>query len=186
MTDRFFMITLVFGLLGTMLTPGFMSAQEMTSEMGPPEELKAIHPMNGEFDVELEYKIDPSASDWSKTEGRARVEMLLDGAAQQMTWGFDMMGMKVEVVDVLTYDREAGVWRRSSIDNLSARMTISEGKLADDELVLSGRDMMQGMELNTRQTISRISDKGFEWRFEMSLDGGENYMTQMTASFKKR
>ena len=112
--------------------------------------------------------------------------MVLDGAAQQMDWQGEMMGQKFNGLGLITYDRETKMWKNSWVDNMSGRMTLNEGEMADGKLVFAGTDIMQGMKIHVRQTTYNITDKGFEWKYEMSMDGGETYMTGMTANYKKR
>jgi hypothetical protein len=171
------------------LVPGLVLAQgeeDAMPEMGPPKQMKDLAPLNGVFDVEMKYKMDPSAADWTTSNGLATVKYVLDGAAQQMDWQGEMMGQKFNGLGFTTYDRETKMWQNSWMDNMAGRMTMSSGEMSDGKMVFSGSDMMQGMKMHFRQTTYNITDKGFDWKYEMSMDGGETYITSMTATYKKR
>ena len=189
MSRRFVAITLMSAFLGAMLVPGLVLAQgeeHAMPEVGAPKEMKELAAMNGVFDVEMKFKMDPSDEDWTVTNGLATIKMVLDGAAQQMDWQGEMMGMKFNGLGLVTYDRETKMWQSVWMDNMAGRMSTSEGEMADGKLVFIGTDLMQGMKLNVRQTTYNITEKGFDWKYEMSMDGGETYMTAMTSTYKKR
>jgi hypothetical protein len=175
--------------LGAMLVPGLALAQgeeHAMPEMGPPKQMKELTVMNGVYDVEMKYKMDPTAADWTTTNGLATVKMVLDGAAQQMDWQGEMMGQKFTGMGLTTYDREAKAWQNTWVDSMSGRITMASGEMADGKMVFSGANMMQGMKIHTKQTSYNITEKGFDWKYEMSMDGGETYMTAMTATYTKR
>ena len=188
MSRRFAAITLMSCFLTAMLAPGLVLAQGEGHAMptGPPKQMKELASMNGVFDVEMKFKMDPTSADWITTSGLATIKMVLDGAAQQMDWQGEMMGMKFNGLGLTTYDREAKMWQNSWVDNMSGRQTMTSGEMTDGTMILTGTDMKQGMKIHVRQTTHNITEKGFEWKYEMSMDGGETYMTAMTATYKKR
>ncbi len=189
MSSRFVAFVSMSAFLGAMLVPCLVLAQgeeQAMPEMGAPKQMKELAAMNGVFDVEMKFKMDPTDADWTTTKGLATIKMVLDGAAQQMDWQGEMMGQKFNGLGLTTYDRETKMWQSIWMDNMSARISMSEGELTDGKLVLVGTNLMQGMKTTIRQTTFNITEKGFEWKYEMSMDGGETYMTTMTSTYKKR
>jgi hypothetical protein len=175
-------------LMGALTVPMIGLAQEEEQEMppmGPPEEMKQIASMAGVYDVEFKFRMDPN-QDWTTTKVLATIKMVLDGAAQQMDWQGEMMGMKFSGLGLTAYNRETKKWQNTWVDNMSGQISISEGDLVDGKMVLSGVDMMQGMKVHSRHTWYNMTDKGFEWSMEMSMDGGENFVTSGTATYTKR
>jgi predicted transcriptional regulator len=68
---------------------------------------------------------------------------------------------------------------------MSAQLLVTEGDMADGKMVLTGTDMKHGHMMHTRNTTFNMTDKGFEWTMESSMDG-ENYATMMKATYTKR
>lgn len=48
-----------------------------------------------------------------------------------------------------------------------------------------GRDLTQGMTYHSRLTTYNITDKGFDWLYEMSMDG-TNYLETAKATYRKK
>ena len=159
-------------------------AQEAPMETGPSQEIKDMaQVLTGEFDVEFEYRWDPT-KDWQKTTGEASVYPVLDGSAIQMDFSAVIDGMKFKGRNVLTYHRGLGKWRESWVDNMSASLTMYEGSYEDGVLVTAGTNVVQGMTMHFRSTV-KPNKKGFTWKQEMSMDG-ESYMEAAKATYTRR
>ena len=179
-------ICLIFLVLGLGLAEGVSSQEGGDHEMamGPPEEMKQMERFNGVWDVKSKFRMDPS-QDWQGSQALVTFKMILDGAAQQMDFQGEMMGMKFAGIGVTCYNRQIKTWQNTWIDNMSATMGIYEGGPDGDTIVFSGTDMMNGVLTHTRMTTFNITDDRFEWKMENSMDG-ENYSTNMTAVYTKR
>ena len=68
---------------------------------------------------------------------------------------------------------------------MGARISIYTGGFEDGKMVVTGTDIAQGMEYKARMTTYDVTDEGFEWKYEMSLDGA-NYMETAKATYTKR
>lgn len=158
-------------------------AQEM-GEMGAPEEMKEIAFLAGDWDVAFQFRLDPTA-EWTTSQCSATFTNILDGAAQEMTFTGSMMGMEMDGRYLQCYDRETHKWQSVWIDNLSARMSYSEGEMKDGAMVLVGTDTMNGMDVMVRTTVSNITPDRFDWKMEQSTDGGKNYFTSATAVYTR-
>lgn len=179
-------ICLMFLMLGLGLAVG-ISAQEGDGHdmpMGPPEEMKQMERFNGVWDVEVKFRMDPS-QDWQVSQAIVTYKMILDGAAQQMDYQGELMGMKFAGIGVTCYNRQTKTWQNTWIDNMSAAMGVYEGGPEGDTIVFSGTDTMNGVLMYTRMTHFNITDDRFEWKMENSTDG-ENYSINMTTVYTKR
>jgi hypothetical protein len=165
-------------------TKDALQTQEMPP-MGPPPEMKQIAAMEGVYDVVFKYKMDPAQS-WVTTNGLCTIKNVLGGAAQQMTWQGEMLGMNFEGRGMTCYDRESKMWQNTWVDNMSARISYYTGTMQDGNFVFEGEDVMEGKPVQARNTTMHITDKGFESKMEMSMDGGQTYMTWATAVYTKR
>jgi len=160
------------------------AAQEMPP-MGPPPEMKQIAAMEGVYDVVFKYKMDPSQN-WVTTNGLCTIKNVLGGAAQQMTWQGEMLGMNFEGRGMTCYDRESKMWQNIWVDNMAARISYYTGTMQDGNFVFEGEDVMEGKPVHARNTTTHITDKGFESKMEISMDGGQTYMTWATSVYTKR
>ena len=153
--------------------------------MGPPAEMKELEAMNGEYSVKFFYKMDPTGEEWIETEATAVLSTVLGGAAQQMTFDGEMMGMPFSGLGLTSYDRETEKWQTIWVDTMGARISMYTGDFEDGKMVVEGKDMGQGMTFHSRLTNYNMTDKGFEWKYEMSMDG-TNYMTSAKATYTKK
>ena len=154
--------------------------------MGPPPEMSQLEPMNGEYAVKFYYKADPSSPEWTETSATAVLSTVAGGGAQQLLFEGEMMGMPFSGLGLTSYDRETGKWQTSWVDSMGARISTYTGEFADGKLVVAGEDMGQGMTYHARLTTYNITDTGFDWTYEMSVDGGENYIDGAKATYTKK
>lgn len=160
-------------------------AQKQMPPMGPPEEMKQLAGQEGVYDVTFKYRMDPTQA-WVTTNGLCTMKNILDGAAQEMIWQGEMMGMNFKGRGLICYDRATGKWQTTWIDNMAARVSYLTGTLADGKLVMEGEDIMEGQEVLVRNTTYNMTDHGMESKMEYSTDGGKSYMTWATETYTKR
>ncbi len=153
--------------------------------MGPPEEMKMVEPMVGEYSVDFTYKMDPMSEEWSEAEATAMISTVAGGGAQQILFDSEMMGMPFTGVGLTSYDRESGKWQTTWVDNMGARISYYTGSFEDGQLVVGGKDMGQGMTFHSRMTTYNITETGFEWKYEMSMDG-ETYVNTANATYTRK
>ena len=154
--------------------------------MGPPEEMKEIEGMNGEYSVKFYYKNDPASPEWTETAATAVLSTVAGGGAQQLLYEGEMMGMPFTGIGLTSYDRETGKWQTTWVDSMGARISMYTGDLEDGMLVVSGEDKGQGMTYHSRLTTYNITEKGFDWKYEMSMDGGQSYIEGAKASYMRK
>lgn len=168
--------------------PGFAQEKEAAPAMPPmgaPPEMKMVTEMEGVYDVEFKFKMDPGATEWTTSPATVTITNVLDGSAQRMEWKSDMLGMPFHGIGMLCYDRQSKMWQNTWVDNMAARLSYYEGTMQDGTMVLEGTDMMEGQKVHSRNTTFNMTDSGFEWKMEMSMDG-ESYATWATAVYTKR
>ncbi len=152
--------------------------------MGPPVEMKEIEVLNGKYKVNFFYKMNPMTEEWTETEATAVVSMVVGGGAQQMKFEGEMMGMPFSGIGLTSYDRETKKWQMNWVDSMGARISIYTGDFKDGKMVVTGTDLGQGMTYHSRLTTYNINDKGFDWKYEMSMDG-KTYMDTAKATYRK-
>lgn len=153
-------------------------------EMGAPAELQALAGMDGNYDVAVKFKMAPDAP-WTESQAKAKVERILDGCAQRMTFEGTMMGMPMHGISYLVYNRETKEWQTTWIDNFMASMSYYTGKKENGVLTVSGIDHMMGMEFHSRGTTYDVTDDGFKWKMEQSVDGGKTYAEMMSMVYTR-
>lgn len=183
--QRMFVSLFALAVLAGLAAPGF--AQEGMPPMGPPEEIKKMAAeVVGDYDVVMKFKMDPTTGEWSETKGAARMYTVCDGAAVVMEFKADMMGMPMNGMSTTVYDRETKEWVETWVDNIACRMSVYRGGYDGDTLVTQGEDIMQGMKYLARNTVHSKTATGWEWKAEMSTDGGATWMTWGTAVYTRK
>ena len=153
--------------------------------MGPPPEMKQIEAMNGQYAVKFLFKMDPMSPEWTETEATAALSTVAGGGAQQMLYDGEMMGMPFSGVGLTSYDRETGKWQTIWVDSMGARISVYTGDFEDGKMVVEGEDKGMGMTFQSRLTTYNITDKGFDWKYEMSMDG-TSYMETAKATYTRK
>jgi len=162
-----------------------MSEGEMP-EMGPPEELKELSFMVGDWKVEGKMRMDPTSEEWTPYTATCSYEWFADGAALMSTFKGEMFGMPMVGHSIENYDRETGQWQVTWIDNMMARQSNYTGGMEGDKMVITGQDLMEGQVFGTRITVFNMSEKSFDWKMEHSMDDGKTWATFMQATYTKK
>jgi len=152
--------------------------------MGPPEELKELAYMEGEWDVAMKFRMGPDTP-WMETTGTTTYKHVLDGGAIHATFQADMMGMPMTGHQIYTYDREQNRYESIWIDSMACRTSHSAGQLEGDTLVLKGTDLHMGKEYEVKMIQTRKSDDMFTFTMKMNMDG-ENWFTGMEMTYTKK
>ncbi len=177
-------LCLAFGAAGS--AEQHQEGQGEMPPMGPPPEMKQIEGMNGEYVVKFFYKMDPASEEWTETAATAALSTVAGGGAQQLVYEGEMMGMPFSGIGLTSYDRETGQWQTTWVDSMGARISTYAGDFEDGKLVVAGEDKGQGMSYHSRLTTYNITDDGFDWKYEMSMDGGASYIEGAKATYTKR
>lgn len=160
----------------------------MTPPMGPPAQLKEKAFLIGTWDAVGKGLMDPSKPDqWSPMTGVCEYRYTADGAAIQMDYESNMMGMPYRGLGLQTYDRETNQWQLAWVDNMSARLALFTGEdRGDNSTVVTGEGRFGGMVMQTRMSSYNETKNSFDWKFEQSFDGGKSFITMMLFEYKKR
>lgn len=154
--------------------------------MGPPEEMKQLAGFVGDWTFTMKMKMDPADTNWMESNGTANYAYTAGGAALNMTTQQDMMGMKFIGLSWWCYDREAKKWQLSWIDNMAGRISLYTGTKTDNGAVFEGKEINMGKTYDDRISISNQTATSFDWKGEMSMDGGKTWMVWATAKYTKK
>ena len=130
----------------------------------------------GEWTYVSKYWMDPSAPP-TVSEGRAVNEMILGGRyLKSMNYG-DVMGMPMEGMNLLAYDKAANEFFSFWIDNMGTGMTMARGKYDEKSKTSEMRgtmiDPMTGKDSQYRQTMKFLDEKTQLFEMYMIYDGKE-------------
>lgn len=154
--------------------------------MGPPEEMKVLEAMNGEYAVKFFYKMDPMSPEWIETDATVVMSMVVGGGAQQMLFEGEMMGMPFSGMGLTSYDRATEKWQATWVDSMGARISVYTGDFEDGEMVVTGKDIgPDGSTYHSRLTYYNMTEQGFDWKYEMSMDG-TNFLEGAKATYTKK
>ncbi len=154
--------------------------------MGPPAEMQQLEGMNGEYDVKFSYRLDPSSEEWMETAATAVVSTVVGGGAQQMIFEGEMMGMPFQGMGLTSFDRATGKWQTTWVDSMGARISMYTGTFEDGKMVVEGEDFgPDGGTYQSRLTYYNMNDEGWDWTYEMSMDG-TNYFVGAKATYRRK
>ena len=153
--------------------------------MGPPPEMKMLDILNGEYAIKFYFKMNPTDAEWVATDATAVVSVVAGGATQQMLFEGHMMGMPFSGLGLTSYDRETSKWTMTWVDSMGARISVYTGTFDDGKLVVTGKDLNQGVTIHSRLSTYNITEKGFDWLYEMSMDGA-HYFEGAKATYTKK
>ncbi|HKI84145.1 MAG TPA: DUF1579 family protein [Candidatus Krumholzibacteria bacterium] len=153
--------------------------------MGPPAQMKEIAFMQGEWTVDMQVKMDPSA-DWQSYKGEATVAPTLDGCMQRMDFASEFMGMPFKGIGLDTFNRETGQYESYWIDTMSAHMSMMAGDFEDGKLTMSGEDMQMGQHVLTKAWGEKKGEDEVYWEMSLSPDQGKTWMTNMKMTYHRK
>jgi len=186
---KLFALTVAALVLGLTLIAG-LSAQETEQksgegmpEMGPPQQIKDMAFMVGDWTFTGRLRMDPQ-SEWMPNEAMVKFSYVAGGAALQMEFTGMMMGMEMHGLSLTAYDRELEQWQDTWVDNFGGRISFYTGKDLDGKRVVSGEDYSGGQMVYSRTTTYDVTDTEFKWTMENSLDG-ENWYVSMEGVYTK-
>jgi hypothetical protein len=172
-----------FFITGISAQEGMEEAGQPMPEMGPPQQIKDMAFMVGDWTYKGRMRMTPD-DEWIEHEAKVTNSYVAGGAALQMEYSGAMMGMEMHGLGLTTYDRETGEWQDMWVDNFGARISLYTGKDEGDKRVSSGKDFMGGQVIYTRVTSYDITPTEFKWQMENSTDG-ENWYTSMEGVYTK-
>ena len=187
-----YVVLLVMLALAVLFVPSFAQttkdkpAQQAMPPMGPPDEMKQVAGMVGDWTYTMKMKMNPADTNWMESNGTASYSMAVGGAALCMNTQQDMMGMKFNGLSYMCFDRETKQWQLSWIDNMAARITMYTGTVTDKSEVFQGKELNMGQSYDDRITVSNQTPTSFDWKGEMSMDGGKTWMVWATAKYTKK
>ncbi len=155
-------------------------------EFGAPPEMDQMAFMEGVWDVNLKYRMDPESS-WIEQTAVNTNSFILDGCAIQADYEGEMLDMQFKGIGLTCYNRITGKWQTVWTDNMGMGMGVYEGAYINDRLVFTGVDIMPGgVKVLTRITSYDITDTSYQWMMEMSSDSGKTWVESMKATYTKR
>jgi hypothetical protein len=175
----------------TMLGAVSLHAQEAVDTtkkepLGPPHELREIRFLVGNWTIALDYRKDPAAAEWSKTNAGATCYNVAGGAAVQMDFTARMERMPYLFTALYSFDRQTGKWQMAWVDNSASRISLYSGEIKERVLILQGEDYYGGKKVLRRVSMNLKDHSAFDWTMEQSSDNGNSWVEIMKARFKKR
>lgn len=185
-----FLLAMVICVLGaaTIASDHGDKAEKSAEEYGPqgaPEELKQLSSLIGSWNVEQSFKMDPSSEKWDHSKGTAMFMDIYDGCALHYSYESIDAEENFKGTGMIAFNRETQKWQSIWFDNMAASIGLYEGDFTDGKLVVSGEDQWNGMKFISRITTFNITDDRFEWKYEMSTDGGQNFVTTGNAVYTR-
>ena len=154
--------------------------------MGAPEQMKDLEFLVGIWDVDMKFKMEENATDWTETKGVATYSMDMNGCALRMVYESDFMGHDYVGQMVQCFDRETNKWQSIWVDNMAARISLYDGEKKGDSTIMTGEDIYKGQKFISRISSYNETPDSFDWKMEHSLDGGKTFMTSGMAHYVKR
>jgi hypothetical protein len=182
--------SVVFGALVVSLSLAYAdhhegAAPEGMPPMGPPDEMKQMAYKVGTWDVDMKLRMD-AHSEFMNSTGEAHYQYILGGAVVEFKYTSDVEGMPFEGRGYTAFNRSNGKWQEVWMDVMGAYISLYEGAMEGDQLVLHGVDYMDGEEWLTRTTQSAMKDGKFNWMMEHSTDGGKSWAVYLKSEYTKR
>lgn len=144
--------------------------------MTPGEMHEMLAKSVGEWSYVSKWWNDPSAPP-TVSKGRTVDEMILGGRYLKSTTYGDAMGMPMEGMNIVAYDKATKEFFSFWIDNLGTGMTMARGKFNEKtkEVDMKGTmvDAISGKEVEYRQTMKFIDDKNKLFEMYMINNGKE-------------
>jgi hypothetical protein len=112
------------------------------------------------------------------SEGRMHADMVLGGRYLDATYTGDMMGMDFEGRSWTGYDKQAGEYFSTWMDNMGTGVMVFRGNVEDDALVMRAphTDPVTG-ERQMHRTVQRMDDGKVVFEYFMAPEGGEEFRT---------
>ena len=188
---RMMIVLAVIFLVGMSTVPGIaadsakVQLDKPMPEWGPPEEIKKLAVMAGTWDYKGKFKWDPAVDVWTEHEAVAEVSVVAGGGAIQMTYTGDMGGMMMHGLSILAYDKAAGKWQETWVDNFVGKISFYFGETVDGARVMTGKEMMDGKVVYSRMTTYDITENSYKFKMEMSEDR-KNWVLSMDGVYTRR
>jgi hypothetical protein len=142
----------------------------------------------GEWTFVSKYWMDPSAPP-TVSNGKSVNEMILGGRYLKSTSYSEVMGMPMEGLNILAYDKATNEFFSFWIDNMGTGMTMARGKYDEKSKVCDMKgtmvDPMTGKEMEYRQTMKFIDDNNQFFEMYMISDGKETKSMEITSTRKQ-
>ncbi len=184
------MIVLLAGLL-TAVTIAASDMPEQTGgseqpQWGPPSELKQMDGFIGDWTYTGRMLADTGDTNWIEHTATATYRYVAGDGAIMMEYRGMMMGMEMAGASIITYDRERKQWQQMWVDNFVGRQSYYTGQFtADGRQVVTGVDLMNGQEFQTRITVSDITPDRFTWIMENSM-GDKDWFVSMEGEYTRK
>jgi hypothetical protein len=161
-----------------------MSNQDSTTnETGAPSQIRKLHALTGDWEVEFETRSSPDES-FMLHHITSRIVPILGGAFLQEHLSIPASsGTQVELMGIMGYDRYRETYRFAWLDDKYAIFDVHEGNWVGEALVVdnlrSGTAFpFRGQDYFSRMTWYEITTDEFRVTSELSMDGGQTWFTQ--------
>lgn len=138
---------------------------------------------------QLDFWIGTWRARWKDAEGREqegtnRIEATLDGCV--IVEHFDgRPGTPLRGTSVSTYDRTAGRWKQTWVDNTGGYLDFAGGR-EGDRMILSRSTVRDGKPVQSRMVFEDITPTAFTWLWQSSRDDGRTWQTNWRIEYTRR
>ncbi len=182
-----FIIFLIVGLsFSTVIADSHEKGEGYEMEMGAPEQMEELAFLEGEWDVDMQWRDMENPEKWNQTENWATYNYILEGSAMESHFKGEMSGMPFEGYMLMSYDRHTNQWQNMWIDSMGGKMSFYTGNEKDGKMILTGEETWGNQTFQSRTVISNQTENRFEWSMDHSYDGGETWQTVGKAVYTKR
>lgn len=177
-------------LIVVLVASGLVTASDSTQvnpygPMGPPDEMKKVAPLVGEWDVVMKMQMEPGG-EWTESSGECTYELILDGCAIRQTYTSETGGMSFKGGGIICFNRTSGKWQATWLDNMSASLSVYEGGYEDGQMVVYGEETYGGQTFKVRNSTFDITEESFRWKAEMLMPDGKTWMKNMDGLYTRK
>ncbi|RKZ13227.1 hypothetical protein DRQ53_09750 [bacterium] len=154
--------------------------------MGKPAEMDALASAHGEWNIAVEFKMDPAVEEWTSTTGTAVIAPALSGCVNREEFSSEFMGMPFHGISFITYNRDEMRYESIWVDDMSGKIMVMHGNMVGGSLVLTGMDKRMGQEFMNRATSTEKSKDEMYFTMDMSFDGGKTWVEHMKMVYTRK
>lgn len=138
---------------------------------GAPEELKALHWLDGDWDVTEKVKSKEDGS-WMEQKGSVSYRIILDGGAVEETYTGTWDTKPVQAITWYTYNRMDKTFEMTTLNSYSAKVfTMGKGELKDGVLTVYAEKKWEDKVIQLRWSLTQVDEDHFNVKMEHQKEG---------------
>ena len=138
---------------------------------GAPEELKALHWLDGDWDVTEKVK-GKEGDAWIEQRGTVSYRIILDGAAVEESYSGSWDNKPVQAITWYTYNRMDKAFEMTTLNSYGAKVfTMGQGTLKDGVLTVYAEKKWEDKVVQLRWSLTQVDDDHFNVKMEHNKEG---------------